>query len=82
MNRAAGAQQNFNCIATLYNDRYYENRENINARTLMEFNTNNEKYGLWQGFTFTMNLGVDYVQGGYTFFITTHYLEMLQEPVV
>ncbi len=68
LNRAAGAQQNFNCIATLYNDRYYENRENINARTLMEFNTNNEKYGLWQGFTFTMNLGVDYVQGGYTFY--------------
>ncbi len=68
LNRAAGAQQNFNSIATLYNDRYYENRENISTRALMELNTKHEKYGALRGFTYTMNIGADFVNGGYTFY--------------
>jgi len=68
LNRASGAQQNFNSIATLYDDKYYENRENVSARGLVEFNTNDEKYGVFQGLTLTMNLGADYVNGSYTFY--------------
>src|SRR5690606_8178753 len=67
-NRAAGAQQNFNSIATLYDDGYFETRENVSARTLVEFNTRDEKYGAFQGLSFTMNLGVDYTMGNYTFY--------------
>ncbi len=67
--RAAGAQQNFNSIAVLYDDKYLSNSDNISGRSVLEFNTNNEKYGLLQGFTFAMNLGFDYV-GSYA---TTYY---------
>lgn len=68
LNRGAGAQQDFNSIATLYDDKYYEGRENAGARALIEFNTNDEKYGVWKGFTFSMNLGTDLVNGSYTFY--------------
>mgnify|MGYP001165960979 CR=1 FL=1 len=73
LNRAAGAQQNFNSIATLYDDAYYEIRDNVSARGLVEFNTNDEKYGAWQGFTFSMNLGVDYTGGNYTFYYNPYF---------
>ncbi|MDD4606689.1 MAG: SusC/RagA family TonB-linked outer membrane protein, partial [Dysgonamonadaceae bacterium] len=66
IDRAAGAQQNFNSIATLYDDAYMDTRENVSARGLVEFNTNDEKYGALQGFSYTMNLGVDYTNGAYT----------------
>ncbi|MBF6627251.1 MAG: TonB-dependent receptor [Proteiniphilum sp.] len=68
IDRASGAQQNFNSIATLYDDRYYDSSENVSARGLVEFNTNDEKYGAFQGLTLTMNLGADYVNGSYTFY--------------
>lgn len=73
LNRAAGAQQNFNSIATLYDDRYYEGRENVGTRALVEFNTDNEKYGIWQGLTFTMNLGADYAAGSYTYYYNPYF---------
>ena len=72
-NRATGAQQNFNSIATLYDDAYYETRDNVSARGLVEFNTNDEKYGAWQGFTFSMNLGVDYTGGNYTYYYNPYF---------
>lgn len=68
VDRAAGAQQNFNSIATLYDDAYMETRENVSARSLVEFNTKDEKYGALQGFGYTMNMGVDYTMGNYTFY--------------
>ena len=68
VNRASGAQQNFNSVATLYDDKYYESSENVSARGLVEFNTNDEKYGAFQGLTLAMNLGADYVNGSYTFY--------------
>ncbi len=49
LNRASGAQQNFNSIATLYDDKYYESRENVSARGLVEFNTNNENIWCFPG---------------------------------
>lgn len=73
LNRAAGAQQNFNSIATLYEDKYYDYRDNAGARGLVEFNTRDEKYGALQGFTFTMNLGVDYVGREYTYYYNPYF---------
>jgi len=67
-NRASGAQQNFNSIATLYDDKYYNNIENIGARGGVEFNTRDEKYGIWQGFAFAVNLGTDYRNNAYTYY--------------
>ncbi|WP_343536643.1 SusC/RagA family TonB-linked outer membrane protein [Sphingobacterium thalpophilum] len=66
--RAAGAQQNFNSTATLYNDKYYNNIDNVGTRGGIEFNTRNEKYGVWQGFTFALNLGADYRMNEYTYY--------------
>ena len=71
--RAPGAQQNFNSVATLYEDDYFETRENVSARGLVEFNTNDEKYGALQGFTFSMNLGVDYSGGDFTFYYNPYF---------
>lgn len=67
-NRAGGAQQNFNSIATLYDDKYYHNIENIGTRGGIEFNTRDEKYGIWQGFAFAMNLGADSRLNEYTYY--------------
>ncbi|MFA5555233.1 MAG: TonB-dependent receptor [Phycisphaerae bacterium] len=68
VDRAAGAQQNFNSVATLYEDGYKNLRENVSTRGLVEFNTNDEKYGAFQGFSYSMNLGVDYTMGNYTIY--------------
>lgn len=73
LNRAAGAQQNFNSIATLYDDKYGEDRENVSARALMEFNTDDEKYGIWQGLNFSMNMGTDYAAGAYTYYYNPYF---------
>ncbi|MEJ5055022.1 SusC/RagA family TonB-linked outer membrane protein [Sphingobacterium sp. MYb382] len=67
-NRASGAQQNFNSIATLYDDKYYNNIENFGTRGGVEFNTRDEKYGIWQGFSFAVNLGADYRNNAYTYY--------------
>jgi len=73
LNRASGAQQNFNSVATLYEDKYYDLRDNAGARALVEFNTNDEKYGDWRGFNFAMNLGADYVARAYTFYYNPYF---------
>ncbi|CAM3630253.1 SusC/RagA family TonB-linked outer membrane protein [Sphingobacterium prati] len=67
-NRASGAQQNFNSIATLYDDRYYNNIDNVGTRGGVEFNTRDEKYGAWRGFAFAVNLGADYRMNEYTYY--------------
>lgn len=59
--RAAGAQQNFNSIAVLYDDKYYSSSDNVSGRTFVEFNTNKEKYGYLRGFTLTAAISYDYV---------------------
>lgn len=61
LNRASGAQQNFNSVATLYDDKYSGTSENASGRSLIEFNTRNAKYGAFSGFSFSMNFGFDYV---------------------
>ncbi|MFD2906976.1 SusC/RagA family TonB-linked outer membrane protein [Sphingobacterium anhuiense] len=67
-NRASGAQQNFNSVATLFEDRYYNNIDNVGTRGGVEFNTRDDKYGAWKGFAFAVNLGADYRVNEYTYY--------------
>ena len=73
LNRASGAQQNFNSIATLYDDRYFDLRDNAGARANVEFNTRDEKYGALQGFALAFNLGADYISNGYTYYYNPYF---------
>src|SRR5690606_11387240 len=73
LDRASGAQQNFNSVAVLYEDKYYDNRDNASARATVEFNTRDEKYGAWSGFNFAMNLGADYINRAYTFYYNPYF---------
>ena len=73
LNRASGAQQNFNSIATLYDDRYFDLRDNAGARANVEFNTRDEKYGAFQGFALAFNLGADYISNGYTYYYNPYF---------
>lgn len=72
-NRASGAQQNFNSIAVLYDDRYFDNRDNAGTRANIEFNTKDEKYGAFQGFSLAFNLGADYVGNSYTYYYNPYF---------
>lgn len=72
-NRASGAQQNFNSIAVLYDDKYYDIRDNVGTRGSIEFNTRDEKYGAFQGLAFAVNLGVDYVGNTYTYYYNPYF---------
>lgn len=49
--RPAGAQNNKNCLATLYDDDYYNSSDNVNARTYVAFK--------WKWLKFTTNFGLD-----------------------
>lgn len=71
--RASGAQQNFNSIAVLYDDKYFDLRENVGARGGIEFNTRDEKYGALQGFALNVNLGTDYISNGYTYYYNPYF---------
>ncbi|MCY4781038.1 TonB-dependent receptor [Sphingobacterium sp. UT-1RO-CII-1] len=72
-NRASGAQQKFNSIATLYDDKYYDHRNNVGTRASIEFNTKDEKYGAFQGFAFAVNLGVDSRDNSYTYYYNPYF---------
>src|SRR5690606_7577111 len=72
-NGASGAEQNFNSIATLYNDRYYNGIENVGTRGGIEFNTKDDKYGIWQGFSLALNLGADYRNNAYTYYYNPYF---------
>ena len=71
--RAPGAQQNFNSIATLYDDKYYSSSDNVSGRTFVKFDTDHEKYGLFKGFGFAMNLGFDLVNGNSTTYYNPYF---------
>lgn len=73
VNRAAGAQQNFNSIAVLYDDKYYDFRNNVGSRASVEFNTRDQKYGAFQGFALTFNLGADYIDRAYTYYYNPYF---------
>ncbi|MEI5984032.1 SusC/RagA family TonB-linked outer membrane protein [Sphingobacterium sp. PU5-4] len=72
-NRASGAQQKFNSIAVLYDDRYFDFRDNAGVRSTIEFNTRDEKYGAFQGFALAFNLGTDYVSNAYTYYYNPYF---------
>ncbi|HTG56293.1 MAG TPA: SusC/RagA family TonB-linked outer membrane protein, partial [Niabella sp.] len=73
LDRAAGAQQNFNSIAVLYDDKYYDERNNIGSRASVEFNTRDKKYGALQGFALSFNLGADYIDRAYTYYYNPYF---------
>lgn len=58
VNRPAGQQQNFNSIATLYDDKYSSEVNNLSARTHFDFG--DMKTGWHQGIKFQLNFGLDY----------------------
>ena len=72
-NRASGAQQNFNSIAVLYDDKYFDLRDNAGTRAGIEFNTRDEKYGALQGFALAFNLGADYISNSYTYYYNPYF---------
>lgn len=49
--RPAGAQNNKNCVATLYDDNYYNYSDNVSAKTFLALK--------WSNFKLTTNLGLD-----------------------
>lgn len=53
MSRPAGAQNNRNCVATLFDDDYYTLSDNVSARAYVGLN--------WNGLKFTSNIGADNV---------------------
>lgn len=63
--RPSGAQANFNSIATLYNDRYYSNSDNINGRGFVEI----VPKGILEGLKIRANIGVDNINS----YSTTYY---------
>ena len=73
LNRASGAQINFNSIATLYDDKYYSTSDNVSGRSMVEFNTRDEKYGAFRGFSFAMNFGFDYVSSDGTTYYNPYF---------
>ncbi|RZK20651.1 MAG: SusC/RagA family TonB-linked outer membrane protein, partial [Flavobacterium sp.] len=73
LNRASGAQQNFNSNATLYDDKYFDLRDNAGARAGIEFNTRDAKYGALSGFAFAVNLGADYTGRSYTYYYNPYF---------
>lgn len=73
LNRASGAQQNFNSNATLYDDKYFDLRDNAGARAGIEFNTRDAKYGALSGFAFAVNLGADYIGRSYTYYYNPYF---------
>ena len=59
--RPAGAQNNRNSVATLFDDDYYTLTDNVSTRAYVGFN--------WKGLKFTSNIGVDNVNA----YETTNY---------
>ena len=59
--RPAGAQNNRNSVATLFDDDYYTLTDNVSTRAYVGFN--------WKGLKFTLNIGVDNVNA----YETTNY---------
>lgn len=59
ISRPAGASGNFNSVATLYEDKYGANDDNLSARTYI--NLGDLKSGPLQGLKLAANFGFDYV---------------------
>jgi len=57
--RPAGANANFNSIATLFDDKYGTNDDNVSGRTYISLG--DLKDGPLQGLKLTANFGFDYV---------------------
>jgi TonB-linked SusC/RagA family outer membrane protein len=54
---------NFNCIATLYDDKRSLDFDNLSGRTYMKFDTDNDNLGILKDFSLTVNFGFDYNHG-------------------
>ncbi len=58
-NRAAGAQQNYNSIATLYDDKFWTENSSVSGRAFVDFL--DLKTGPVRGLKFTVNIGFDFI---------------------
>ncbi len=56
--RPPGASGNFNSVATLYEDKYAANGDNVSARSYMSFG--DTQSGILQGLKLSLNLGFDF----------------------
>lgn len=66
-NRPSGASENFNTVATLFDDKYGSSTDNISARTYL--NLGDLKTGPLQGLKLSLNLAFDYVGSqGFTYY--------------
>lgn len=59
LSRPSGASGGFNSVATLYEDKYSSNSDNVSARTFLALG--DLKNGPLQGLKLSVNLGFDYV---------------------
>ncbi|MGM0621528.1 MAG: SusC/RagA family TonB-linked outer membrane protein, partial [Bacteroidota bacterium] len=65
--RPTGASANFNSVATLFEDKYGSNSDNVSGRTFMNFGDTEE--GVLKGLKLSLNFGFDYVnRNGLTYY--------------
>ena len=65
LTRPAGASPNWNPVATLYEDSYQLNTDNLSGRFSVDLIGSGMK-SIFNGFTFTTNVGFDYVNSNQT----------------
>jgi TonB-linked SusC/RagA family outer membrane protein len=63
LNRPNGAANNFNCVAMLFEDKYYSNSDNLTVRGYTELGLYDESYGLAQGLTFKVDISASNQNG-------------------
>ena len=71
--RPTGAQQDFNSIATLYDDLYKAEADNVSARGFLEIHFDDDKYGVFKGISLSTNLGIDNVNSRKTVYYNPYY---------
>jgi TonB-linked SusC/RagA family outer membrane protein len=65
--RPSGASSNFNSVATLYEDKYASNSDNVSGRTFMNFGDTDA--GFLKGLKLSLNFGFDFVNAyGMTYY--------------
>lgn len=63
LTRPAGAQSNFNSVATLYDDAYRFNNDMVSSRSYAEVSLNEDKYGVFKGLKLSTNISFDLSNG-------------------
>jgi TonB-linked SusC/RagA family outer membrane protein len=58
LTRPAGAIPNFNSVATMFDDKYYSNSDNVTIHGYTELGLNEDRYGWAKGFNFKIDVSV------------------------